>query len=50
MANDKIKHPKQKAPANQAVTFFKISGVDTPNTESPESTPKEDPNPVLLLS
>ena len=43
-------HPQQKIQDSQAVNFFNTLGVDTPNKESPESTPKEDPNPILLLS
>ena len=36
--------------AIQAVKRFKTSAVEVPNTESPESPPKEAPKPKLLAS
>jgi hypothetical protein len=48
--NDKMMHDARKITAKIAVNFFRTSAVDVPNTESPESPPKDAPRPELLLS
>ncbi|MCH9625245.1 MAG: hypothetical protein S4CHLAM123_04150 [Chlamydiales bacterium] len=47
---ERMMHPAKKTTANHAVIFLRISGVDVPKRESPESPPNEAPNPELLLS
>lgn len=48
--NESRMQAMRKIVANQAVSFFKTSAVEVPNTDSPESPPKEAPKPELLLS